>query len=485
MALNFDYLNRIRPIEEERSTVPQLGRLSNAGNVDDFNDANSSLSQNTSGLLDSMRAKREANIKEGQTPLSEKLFRIEMAKREAKEKARSYLEDKKIKNQQDLIQLKKIELDYNQSKDMADVETERMKNQRAAEKTVFDAQEKYKQAENEYVIKNIQNPEDPEEEAFLRNNHSKLNGRSPVNPAQSVQTPQEQTDGLNQEPKKPLTVNQKFKFRKDIKVGGEEGGPEISPEKIVDDWIEGRSPIQLDTFQQKDRAAIQSAIRKRKEDLYKTGDEKDKLKATFDGKTLGDTESNSLGKSIRVVDQLEDIRNAFKQEKTDERGFIFGIDASPILGRLRGWNPYDKSAKEIESMLQAVVPNMARGIYGEVGVLTDNDIKNYKQILPKLSDPNDIKDALIGISINQARNSILSNLKNLRMQGKNVSGYVELLEDLERRESDLRSGLESKENGSTNQSFALKHPKANTALEWAKANQNDPRSAEILKRLGV
>lgn len=457
MAINYNNLRRIDSLGSFQDT----SGFSNSGNVEDFNDPNSDLSRGTSGLLNAMRMQREARIKEDSTPLSEKLFRVEMANRQARQKAAMYIKERELDLMEDKMRYDRIKDASALARAEADKEELRAKEKAKAE---LDYNSGYKV----FLQDTKQNPS-PE----TRAQYDSI--MKPGQSIQPIQTPQGQTGQAQ-----PRTIGQQrsiwvdkerekklkdsnLKLQEDtgyvftpeeeqlseeekrnilLKKTGESGG--IQPSQIVDDWINGKSPIQLDSFSQKERPAIQAEIRKRKEEFLKTGDEKDKLRATFDGKTLGDTESTSLGKAIRVMDQLDEIKEAFKREQADEKGQFLGIDINPIYGRLRGWNPYDKSAKEIESMIQAVVPNMARGIYGEVGVLTDNDIKNYKKILPRLSDPNDIKEALIGIAINQAKSSILANLKNLRMQGKNVSGYVELLEDMERRESEIRSGLESK-----------------------------------------
>jgi hypothetical protein len=59
----------------------------------------------------------------------------------------------------------------------------------------------------------------------------------------------------------------------------------------------------------------------------------------------------------------------------------------PFVGFFRKLNPYDTTAQAFEAKLRATVPNLARGIFGEVGVLTDADVKNYMATLPSLKSP--------------------------------------------------------------------------------------------------
>lgn len=49
----------------------------------------------------------------------------------------------------------------------------------------------------------------------------------------------------------------------------------------------------------------------------------------------------------------------------------------PVIGRVRSTNPYDNRVVELNGLIAQTVPGLARGIFGEVGVLTDQDIKNY------------------------------------------------------------------------------------------------------------
>ena len=44
--------------------------------------------------------------------------------------------------------------------------------------------------------------------------------------------------------------------------------------------------------------------------------------------------------------------------------------------------------------MQAIVPKVARGVFGEVGVLTDQDIANYIQTLPNIKQTADTQDVI-------------------------------------------------------------------------------------------
>lgn len=53
----------------------------------------------------------------------------------------------------------------------------------------------------------------------------------------------------------------------------------------------------------------------------------------------------------------------------------------PISGRLRGLNPYDPQVVAINAQINRTVPGLARGVFKEVGVLTDQDVERYRNTL--------------------------------------------------------------------------------------------------------
>lgn len=53
----------------------------------------------------------------------------------------------------------------------------------------------------------------------------------------------------------------------------------------------------------------------------------------------------------------------------------------PVIGRLREMNPYDPQVVAIMAEINRIVPGLARGVFKEVGVLTDTDINRYTATL--------------------------------------------------------------------------------------------------------
>ncbi|HOI97972.1 MAG TPA: hypothetical protein PLA19_05745, partial [Candidatus Pacearchaeota archaeon] len=135
---------------------------------------------------------------------------------------------------------------------------------------------------------------------------------------------------------------------------------------------------------------------------------------------------------VYQIDGLQEIFNNEKEQKTfaSEVKRLTGVDISPAWGKLRSFNPYDKDAQSIKASLQAIVPTLARGIYGEVGVLTDYDVKNYIKTLPTLSSTEDVRKMVLGITIRTIQRSIENKIKSNVAGGRDMSGYKDMYQEV-------------------------------------------------------
>lgn len=144
-----------------------------------------------------------------------------------------------------------------------------------------------------------------------------------------------------------------------------------------------------------------------------------KMLATKGGKPLTDTFAQKIDKGLVVLGQIGALQTNIDNTKT-----------GPILGLFKGNNPWDTNAQTIKAQLNAIVPNLARGVYGEVGVLTDNDIANYSKTLPNLKSTEDVRNAVLGITIDMIGKSIKNTLAVNAANGKDVSGFVDLYNEM-------------------------------------------------------
>lgn len=152
-------------------------------------------------------------------------------------------------------------------------------------------------------------------------------------------------------------------------------------------------------------------------------------KATFQGKTIDLSPPNSEGKTLTQSENQ--MLGALNQAGTDLDNLdkIFkklGPDwGGPVSGRVKNATSMGQSPDitAVENAINAATPNLARGVFREVGVLTDEDIKRYKALLPTAYDT----DAVRKVKMDQLRERIVQGKKetmdSLRKAGRDLSGF--------------------------------------------------------------
>jgi hypothetical protein len=144
----------------------------------------------------------------------------------------------------------------------------------------------------------------------------------------------------------------------------------------------------------------------------------------------------SLEKAITVASQLNTLSSLFQDDRqlrglTDENGNEIGVDLAPITKAFRSNNPFDVKAQQITASINAIIPNLARGIYGEVGVLTDTDVTRYAQTIPNLGSVEEVQDAMLAMTMKTVKNSVQNKLVINARNGADVSQQIATLEQLE------------------------------------------------------
>jgi hypothetical protein len=75
-----------------------------------------------------------------------------------------------------------------------------------------------------------------------------------------------------------------------------------------------------------------------------------------------------------------------------------GNTKGPVVGRVRqllGGVGYDKLAIRLNNLVDSLTPGLARGVFGEVGVLTDDDVRRYKALIPNITRNPEVADAIM------------------------------------------------------------------------------------------
>ena len=156
----------------------------------------------------------------------------------------------------------------------------------------------------------------------------------------------------------------------------------------------------------------------------------DILAASRGGKQPVAAERQSLTKSFQVINQIEQLQSSIKDENT-----------GPIMGIIRSNNPYDTKAQKIKAQLTSIIPILARGVFGEVGVLTDADVQLYAQTLPNLKSTTDVRNAVIGMTLKTVQRSIENQLEVLAASGIDVSGFANKYKTLKGTVDSIESSL--------------------------------------------
>lgn len=174
------------------------------------------------------------------------------------------------------------------------------------------------------------------------------------------------------------------------------------------------------------------------------------LASTAGGKPITDTFAQSLNKGLNVLGQIGVLQTNIKDTKT-----------GPIAGAFKGANPWDTNAQTIKAQLNAIIPNLARGVYGEVGVLTDNDIQQYAKTLPNLKSTEDIRNAVLGITVDLIGKSIKRTLEINAANHKDVSGFIDIYTEMNATRDSIFSqipGYTGTSNQTNTQAFRIPLP---------------------------
>jgi hypothetical protein len=119
---------------------------------------------------------------------------------------------------------------------------------------------------------------------------------------------------------------------------------------------------------------------------------------------LGQSENKAYKDINTVVGQLGSLNKSI--DEFNKEGMFGGSALSPISGLIASKNPWDTKAQQIQAQLQALVPKVARGVFGEVGVLTDQDIANYMKTLPNIKQTADVQDVVQYALLDTLKNAL-------------------------------------------------------------------------------
>jgi hypothetical protein len=139
-----------------------------------------------------------------------------------------------------------------------------------------------------------------------------------------------------------------------------------------------------------------------------------------DEKALTASEIQQIQALQQAGRDLAGLDSAFKEIGDKDWG-------GPIGGRLRSAVSLgtDTNVSRIENLVTASTPNLARGVFREVGVLTDEDIKRYRKLLPDVTDTAAQRKQKLSDLQKRMVEQTEETLSTLKAAGRDVTGLRE------------------------------------------------------------
>lgn len=140
--------------------------------------------------------------------------------------------------------------------------------------------------------------------------------------------------------------------------------------------------------------------------------------------------SEKLSQYQNVSLNIEDLYNE-----------VTKFDTGPFVGTLRQYNPYDVNAGVVKARLSGMVSSLARGVYGEKGVLTDADVALYQKTLPNIKYTDDLNKLILSMTIKTLQRGMEAQISSNSTLGVDFSGYEPIYKDLQTKSENLLSEI--------------------------------------------
>ena len=202
--------------------------------------------------------------------------------------------------------------------------------------------------------------------------------------------------------------------------------PQTKAQKTAWAIMDPLSNAKLSDVSIKERPAVIEALNVLKNQAMQSWDTIWMMKASAWWTKVGETATQSIKKAFTVVNQLWTLQTQlWQKDLTMKDNDWASVDLSPLTSWIRSRNPWDTDAQKMQSTLIAMIPNLARGIYWEVWVLTDNDVQLYMKTIPNLKQTDQVKKAVLALTLRTVRASIKDNMEIEAWNWSDVSWLAE------------------------------------------------------------
>lgn len=205
----------------------------------------------------------------------------------------------------------------------------------------------------------------------------------------------------------------------------------------------GSSTLTLAQLPQSMRIEVETELGKMRAQALKSGDIFGAMRATAGGKDVSETFMASFEKSASVISQVDQLAGLLTKGKKEAELYAKsqGVDASPFTAWWKKKNPWNEDAQGISAAINGIVPNLARGIFGEVGVLTDRDIEQYTKIVPNISQPETTQKVISALLLTNLKKSMENKIKTQIGANRDVSNYIAQYEEITMQLEDMNKSL--------------------------------------------
>lgn len=119
---------------------------------------------------------------------------------------------------------------------------------------------------------------------------------------------------------------------------------------------------------------------------------------TETGRKPAEPPADMLVKVDAAVSSAGDLIRIAHSADTQQRNRWLKSNWAPLIPEfIMAANPYDVSSAELLARINGILPQAARGIFGEVGVLTNADMDRYRALLTKANSPEQRTKALLTV----------------------------------------------------------------------------------------
>jgi hypothetical protein len=145
---------------------------------------------------------------------------------------------------------------------------------------------------------------------------------------------------------------------------------------------------------------------------YKTPSGTVTVKPKGEGRPVTDTFVTRMAQYDELGASLQDIKTRMKD-----------VTRGPLVGIFKEKNPYDVGAQRLNKLVESIVPGLARSVFGEVGVLTNEDVARYKSMVPNVRTESELAEGLMEQLEKKLKSSRSNYLNSAKDGGFDVSGY--------------------------------------------------------------